>query len=120
MDVRRQAAACMGYFPAERAAEVTAHAGAPLDIVHLDISPSNRLVTQDGFLKVIDFGIARAVGQNSRSEVLPGKLSYMSPEQAARGEVDHRSDIFSLGIVLSGITVGKRLYRGPAPEVVTR
>ncbi|HEY6040118.1 MAG TPA: protein kinase, partial [Kofleriaceae bacterium] len=47
-----------------------------------------------------------------------GKLSYMSPEQAARKEVDHRSDIFSLGIVLYEITVGKRLYRGPAAEVV--
>jgi serine/threonine protein kinase len=120
VEVMRQAAAGMGYFHAKRGAEGTAHAGEPLDIVHLDISPSNLLVTQDGFLKVIDFGIARAVGQTSRSEVLPGKLSYMSPEQAARGEVDHRSDIFSLGIVLYEITVGKRLYRGPAQEVVQR
>ena len=120
VEVMRQAAAGMGYFHAKRGAEGTAHAGEPLDIVHLDISPSNLLVTQDGFLKVIDFGIARARGQTSRSEVLPGKLSYMSPEQAARKEVDHRSDIFSLGIVLYEITVGKRLYRGPAAEVVAK
>ena len=120
VEVMRQAAAGMGYFHAKRGAEGTTHSGEPLDIVHLDISPSNLLVTQDGFLKVIDFGIARAVGQTSRNEVLPGKLSYMSPEQAARGEVDHRSDIFSLGIVLYEITVGKRLYRGPAQEVVQR
>ncbi len=120
VEVMRQAAAGMGYFHAKRGAEGSALANEPLDIVHLDISPTNLLVTQDGFLKVIDFGIARARGQTVRSEVLPGKLSYMSPEQAARKDVDHRSDIFSLGIVLYEITVGKRLYRGPAQEVVKK
>jgi tRNA A-37 threonylcarbamoyl transferase component Bud32 len=116
VELMRQAAAGMGYFHAKRSG-----AGAePLDIVHLDISPSNLLVTQDGFLKVIDFGIARYRGQTARHDVLPGKLSYMSPEQAAREPVDHRSDIFSLGIVLYEITVGKRLFRGPAQEVVER
>jgi serine/threonine protein kinase len=120
VELIRQAAAGMGYFHAKRGAEGSALAREPLDIVHLDISPSNLLVTQDGFLKVIDFGIARARGQNARNDVLPGKLSYMSPEQAARKAVDHRSDIFSLGIVLYEITVGKRLFRGPAQEVVER
>ncbi len=120
VEVMRQAAAGMGYFHAKRGAEGSALANEPLDIVHLDISPTNLLVTQDGFLKVIDFGIARARGQTVRSEVLPGKLSYMSPEQAARKDVDHRSDIFSLGIVLYEITVGRRLYRGPAHEVVKK
>jgi hypothetical protein len=115
VEVIRQAAAGMGYFHAKRDG-----GGRPLDIVHLDISPSNLMVTQDGFLKIIDFGIARAKGQGGRNEVLPGKLSYMSPEQAARGDVDHRSDIFSLGIVLYEITVGKRLFRGSAQEVVER
>jgi serine/threonine protein kinase len=115
VELMRQAAAGMGYFHAKRTSE-----GATLDIVHLDISPSNLLVTQDGFLKVIDFGIARYRGQQARHDVLPGKLSYMSPEQAARKPVDHRSDIFSLGIVLYEITVGKRLFRGPAQEVVER
>jgi serine/threonine protein kinase len=120
VELIRQAAAGMGYFHAKRAAEDSIHASAPLEIVHLDISPSNLLVTQDGFLKVIDFGIARAKGQLSRNDVLPGKLSYMSPEQAGRTAVDHRSDIFSLGIVLYEITVGKRLFRGPAQDVVAR
>jgi serine/threonine protein kinase len=120
VELIRQAAAGMGYFHAKRGAEGSSLSGEPLDIVHLDISPSNLLVTQDGFLKIIDFGIARAKGQASRSDVLPGKLSYMSPEQAARNEVDHRSDIFSLGIVLYEITVGRRLFRGPAQEVVQR
>ncbi|HSN25461.1 MAG TPA: serine/threonine-protein kinase, partial [Kofleriaceae bacterium] len=120
VEVMRQAAAGMGYFHAKRGAEGTSLSNEPLDIVHLDISPSNLLVTQDGFLKIIDFGIARAKGQASRTDVLPGKLSYMSPEQAARKEVDHRSDIFSLGIVLYEITVGRRLFRGPAEQVVQR
>ncbi len=110
VELIRQAAAGLGYFHAKRGAEGSELADEPLEIVHLDISPSNLLVTQDGFLKVIDFGIARARGQQHRGHVLPGKLSYMSPEQAARGEVDHRSDVFSLGIVLYEITVGKRLY----------
>ncbi len=123
VELMRQAAAGMGYFHAKRGDEGTQLAGEALEIVHLDISPSNLLVTQDGFLKIIDFGIARAKGgfsSGARADVLPGKLSYMSPEQAARKEVDHRSDIFSLGIVLYEITVGRRLYRGPAQEVVHR
>jgi serine/threonine protein kinase len=125
VELIRQAAAGMGYFHAKRSSPSsgsgTSLANQPLDIVHLDISPTNLLVTQDGFLKVIDFGIAKSRGQGStRSEVLPGKLSYMSPEQAARKPVDHRSDVFSLGIVLYEITVGKRLYRGPAQEVVQK
>src|SRR5688572_28172998 len=113
----------MGYFHAKRSPQsgsATILADTPLEIVHLDISPTNLLVTQDGFLKVIDFGIANAKGQRQRSDVIPGKLGYMSPEQAGRKQVDHRSDIFSLGIVLYEITVGKRLFRGPAQEVVKR
>jgi hypothetical protein len=123
VELIRQAAAGMGYFHAKRSTDsgsATLPANEPLEIVHLDISPSNLLVTQDGFLKVIDFGIARAKGQHARTDVLPGKLSYMSPEQAGRKQVDHRSDIFSLGIVLYEITVGRRLFRGPAQEVVAR
>ncbi|MBA3462211.1 MAG: protein kinase [Deltaproteobacteria bacterium] len=123
VELIRQAAHGMGYFHAKRGAEGTPLHDQPLEIVHLDISPTNLLVTQDGTMKVIDFGIARARGQRQRSDVIPGKLSYMSPEQAERssnGSVDHRSDIFSLGIVLYEITVGKRLFRGPASEVVEK
>jgi hypothetical protein len=116
VELMRQAAAGLGYFHHRRAG-----AGEPLEIVHLDISPTNLLVTEDGFLKVIDFGIARARGQRFRDEsTIPGKLSYMSPEQAARRRLDHRSDIFSLGIVLYEITVGRRLFKGPAAEVIHR
>ncbi len=121
VELIRQAAAGMGYFHAKRGAVGTQFGGEPLDIVHCDISPTNLLVTEDGFLKVIDFGIARAKGQRFREEGLfPGKLSYMSPEQALRQRCDHRSDIFSLGVVLYEITVGKRLFKGPAQDVVRR
>jgi serine/threonine protein kinase len=124
VELIRQAAAGMGYFHAKRGGEGTPLANQPLEIVHLDISPTNLLVTADGTMKVIDFGIARALGQRSRTDVIPGKLSYMSPEQASRGTsdipVDHRSDIFSLGIVLYEITVGRRLFRGTPAEIVPK
>jgi serine/threonine protein kinase len=121
VELIRQAAAGLGYFHAKRARIDAELKGSPLEIVHCDISPSNLLVTEDGFLKVIDFGIARSRGQRWRGEsFIPGKLSYMSPEQAARQQVDQRSDIFSLGIVLYEITVGKRLFRGSPAEIVAR
>jgi len=124
VELIRQAAHGMGYFHAKRGAEGTMLHDQPLEIVHLDISPTNLLVTQDGTMKVIDFGIARARGQRTRTDVIPGKLSYMSPEQASRTatneQIDHRSDIFSLGIVLYEITVGKRLFRGSPAEIVPK
>ena len=121
VELIRQAAAGMGYFHAKRGAYGSRLAGEDLDIVHCDVSPTNLLVTEDGFLKLIDFGIARARGQRFREEgIFPGKLSYMSPEQALRQRVDARSDIFSLGVVLYEITVGKRLFKGPAQDVVRR
>jgi len=121
VELIRQAAAGMGYFHAKRGGEGSSFAGQGLDIVHCDVSPTNLLVTEDGFLKIIDFGIARSKDQRPREDgMIPGKLSYMSPEQASRGQVDHRSDIFSLGVVLYEITVGRRLFKGPANEVVRR
>ncbi len=116
VDLMRQAARGLGYFHAKRGLS-----GEDLDILHCDISPTNLLVTEDGSLKIIDFGIARARNQRHRHEgALPGKLSYMSPEQVRQDSLDQRSDIFALGIVLYEITVGKRLFRGPANEVVAR
>ncbi len=116
VELLRQAAAGLGYFHAKQRSD-----GKSLDIVHCDISPTNLLVTEDGFLKVIDFGIARSRDSRFRDDnAVPGKLSYMAPEQAQREKVDHRSDIYALGIVLYEITVGKRLFKGPASEVVDR
>jgi len=116
LDLIRQAARALGYFHHVR--DMT---GEALDVVHCDISPTNLLVTEDGFLKVIDFGIARARDQRYREErAVPGKLSYMSPEQAQRRPLDARSDIFSLGVVLYEITLGRRLFKGPAQDVFRR
>ncbi len=116
VDVIRQAANGMGYYHAKRDA-----GGESLDIIHCDISPNNLLITEDGWLKIIDFGIARARNQRYRDHgALPGKVSYMSPEQSLKESLDHRSDIFALGVVLYEITVGKRLFKGRADEVVRR
>jgi hypothetical protein len=95
--------------------------GAPLRIVHRDVSPSNILVSYEGQTKIVDFGIARIQDQiREESGMRPGKASYMSPEQVAGQGVDYRSDIFSLGILLYEISLGQRLWRGPADEVMRR
>ncbi len=87
--------------------------GKPLGIVHRDISPQNILVTFEGGVKVVDFGIAKAADQATvtKSGVLKGKYSYMSPEQAAGQKIDRRSDIFALGIVLYELLTGTRLFK---------
>ena len=88
--------------------------GRPLDIIHRDISPHNLLVTYDGLVKVVDFGIAKAQGRlnETRQTTLKGKLPYMSPEQAGGGAIDRRADVYALGAVLYELTTGKRPYRG--------
>lgn len=87
--------------------------GQPLGLVHRDISPQNMLVTYDGHVKVVDFGVAKAVTNEARtrSGVLKGKYSYMSPEQAQGQKIDQRTDIFALGVVLYEVTVGERLFK---------
>jgi serine/threonine-protein kinase len=87
--------------------------GEPYHIVHRDISPQNILVTFEGGVKVIDFGVAKAAGraQHTRTGALKGKYSYMSPEQVAGANVDNRSDIFALGIVLHELLTGRRLFK---------
>ena len=87
--------------------------GRPLGIVHRDVSPQNLLVTFEGQVKVIDFGIAKAAdsASNTRTGVLKGKYSYMSPEQAEGQKVNRRSDVFALGIVLYELVTQQRLFR---------
>lgn len=87
--------------------------GRPLEIVHRDVSPHNVLVTYEGEVKVVDFGIAKAAtrSEQTRPGILKGKFSYMSPEQCTGAAVDARSDVFALGIVLYELCTGQRLFK---------
>lgn len=88
--------------------------GHELHLVHRDISPQNILVSYEGEVKLVDFGIAKAAmgGQETKTGVLKGKLAYMSPEQAWGKSVDGRTDLFALGIVLYEAVTGERLFSG--------
>ena len=129
-DVRRLFVGCkrLGQpFPLEHALTIVAGAaaglhhahekcdasGAPLGVVHRDISPSNVLVSYEGAVKVIDFGISKAMnveGDATRTGTLKGKVPYMSPEQVRGTDVDRRSDVFALGSVLYQLTTGRRPF----------
>ena len=92
--------------------QLTDASGTLLHLVHRDISPQNIMVSFEGSVKVIDFGIARALGRlgDTSSGSLKGKLGYMAPEQARGESVDARADIFSLGVVLWECIAGRRLF----------
>jgi len=95
--------------------------GNPLRVVHRDISPTNIIISDRGHTKIIDFGVATDLGDaKEEAEARPGKYSYMSPEQIKGGRLDGRSDVFSLGIMLYEITLGRRLFRGKPQEVMKR
>ena len=89
-------------------------AGNPLGLVHRDISPGNVMVTQRGEVKLFDFGIVKAEGRVSKTDVgvVKGNVSFMSPEQARGLAVDARSDLFSLGLVLYYALTNEQLYPG--------
>jgi serine/threonine protein kinase len=88
--------------------------GEPLHLVHRDVSPQNILVSYDGELKLIDFGIAKATNKATKTQagILKGKFGYMSPEQVRGLPIDRRSDVFSVGIVLYELLTGERLFFG--------
>jgi serine/threonine-protein kinase len=88
--------------------------GADLKIVHRDMSPPNVLVTKYGEIKIVDFGLAKANSQLERSEpgIIKGKFSYLSPEAALGQEVDAKTDIFAVGIILWELLSGQRLFLG--------
>ncbi|MCB9639819.1 MAG: protein kinase [Myxococcales bacterium] len=88
--------------------------GQPVELVHRDISPQNLVVAASGVIKIIDFGVVKAKEKSSRTRtgVIVGKLQYMSPEQLSSEELDARSDVFSLGLVLFELLTLEPRFRG--------
>jgi serine/threonine protein kinase len=86
--------------------------GEPFHIVHRDISPQNLLVSYQGEVKISDFGISKARSEPSLTQagVVKGKMAYLSPEQALGEPIDHRADIYALGLVFYETLTGKRVY----------
>jgi serine/threonine-protein kinase len=93
--------------------------GATLGIVHRDVSSKNILIAFEGDVKLTDFGIAKARGflQDQEGEVVAGKADFMSPEQASFRVTDRRSDLFSTGVVLASLLLGRNPFQGDNPEL---
>lgn len=96
--------------------------GNSLNIIHRDICPQNIVVTYDGLVKIIDFGIAKAASQDTTTQAgtIKGKVAYMSPEQAHGQPIDHRSDIFPIGILLYEMVTRKRMFEGETFQVFAK
>jgi len=97
----------------EHAHELRDYDGTPIELVHRDVSPHNIFITYDGQVKLVDFGVAKAANQSQQTEVgvIKGKVSYMAPEQALGESIDHRADIFAVGVVFWEMLTNQRLLR---------
>jgi serine/threonine protein kinase len=102
--------------------KLTDFQGKPLNLIHRDISPQNLLITYEGEVKIVDFGIAKAALKDTVTQngLIKGKVAYMSPEQASGAKIDRRSDIFSAGILLYEMVTGKRMFAGETLQVLER
>src|SRR5262245_36391967 len=112
--------ACAGLHAAH---EMRDDADQLLDLVHRDVSPQNVLVSYDGIVKLVDFGVAKALGRAGGETIagqLKGKAAYMSPEQAKGARVDRRTDVFAMGIVLYKMTTGKHPFMGESDLTTMR
>ncbi len=96
--------------------------GEELKLIHRDITPQNIIITYDGDVKIVDFGIAKAAARSTLTQVgtIKGKVAHMSPEQASGQSIDHRSDIFSTGIILYELVTGKKLFQGETMEILAK
>lgn len=94
----------------------------PLHLIHRDLSPHNVFITYEGRVKIIDFGVARADFLDNKTQLgmAKGKICYMSPEQLGAGPVDHRSDIFAIGILLYEMLSGQRMYSGDTAMLIRK
>lgn len=102
--------ACAGL---HRAHETKLPDGGEMGIIHRDVSPQNLLLTYEGFVKVLDFGIAKAEGRETKTQAgtVKGKFAYMSPEQCVGEPLDRRTDVFALGIILFELCTSRRLFK---------
>ena len=100
----------------DAAHEATDSHGAPLNLVHRDISPSNVLLGVAGEVKIADFGVAKArdrVAEDTNAGVLKGKIQYMAPEQAVGKSIDRRADVWAMGAILYHLLSGKAPFDAP-------
>ena len=110
-NVAAQAAAGLHYAHERQAS------GKPMNMVHRDISPQNLVISFEGVVKVVDFGIARADLRETKTKAgtIKGKFAYMSPEQCVAANVDRRTDVFALGVIVHELLTGRRLFKRNSP-----
>ncbi|MCD4744321.1 MAG: protein kinase [Desulfobacteraceae bacterium] len=96
--------------------------GRPLELIHRDVTPQNIIITYDGDVKIVDFGIAKAAARSTLTQIgtIKGKVAHMSPEQASGQSIDSRSDIFSTGIILYELITGQKMFQGDTMEILAK